>query len=225
MCACHQVGCTWFGACWLAELVVLPLPPDTATTGSCTFTLASSYLPCALHLSGRVVLREFATRAEVSGPLGELKGLLAQLWGLMTKNPQFTDNASVSLQAVGSPGTRGSRLLAMSETPAASYIINPDDLTTQQQVRQLTPLSKLRARGWCGGGGGEPLAMCWQAQHAHAGLAVGQYQSTLHRILAVQVPSFCGGCCLLSHASQPDRGHLLCMYIPTWPIRAPALYA
>jgi hypothetical protein len=86
-------------------------------------------------LPGRVVVREFATRPEVSGPLGELAELLSQLLGLMTKNPTFTDNASVSLQPVRQSAAAGGPLLmAMSETPPASYIINPRDLTTMEQV-------------------------------------------------------------------------------------------
>jgi hypothetical protein len=93
-------------------------------------------LCCALTLRlGRVVVREFATRPEVSGPLGELQELISQLVGLMTKNPSFTDNASVSLQPVRRAGGGGGPLLmAMSETPPASYIINPIDLTTMEQV-------------------------------------------------------------------------------------------
>eukprot|EP00882_Tetradesmus_deserticola_P021523 GHRQ01023299.1.p1 GENE.GHRQ01023299.1~~GHRQ01023299.1.p1 ORF type:complete len:307 (+),score=105.06 GHRQ01023299.1:146-1066(+) len=84
---------------------------------------------------GRVVLREFGTRAEVSGPLGELKEVLRQLAGLMTKNPSFTDNASVSLQPVRRGAAAGGPLLmAMSETPPASYLINPSDLSTTEQV-------------------------------------------------------------------------------------------
>lgn len=83
-----------------------------------------------------MVVREFATRPEVSGLFGELKELLSQLAGLISKNPSFTDNASVSLQPVRRAGAGGGPLLmAMSETPPASYIINPADLTTMEQVR------------------------------------------------------------------------------------------
>jgi hypothetical protein len=59
----------------------------------------------------------------------------------MTGNPSFTDNASVNLAAVaaatarsGSSDSSGKLLLAMSETPAANYLINPDDLSTVEQV-------------------------------------------------------------------------------------------
>jgi hypothetical protein len=84
------------------------------------------------------VVREFATRPEVLGPLGELKELLSQLFGLMTKNPNFTDNASVSLQPVRrSAAAGGPLLMAMSETPPASYIVNPSDLSTMEQVTRL----------------------------------------------------------------------------------------
>ncbi|WIA29067.1 hypothetical protein OEZ86_011578 [Tetradesmus obliquus] len=89
----------------------------------------------AYKREGRVVVREFATRPEVSGLFGELKELLSQLAGLISKNPSFTDNASVSLQPVRRAAAGGGPLLmAMSETPPASYIINPADLTTMEQV-------------------------------------------------------------------------------------------
>ncbi|KAF6266758.1 carotenoid oxygenase [Scenedesmus sp. NREL 46B-D3] len=89
----------------------------------------------AYKREGRVVMREFATRPEVSGPLGELKELLGQLAGLVTKNPIFTDNASVSLQPVRRGAAAGGPLLmAMSETPPSSYIVDPSDLSTVEQV-------------------------------------------------------------------------------------------
>lgn len=91
------------------------------------------------------MFREFATPAETSGFFGEVRNLVSQLAGLMLGNPKFTDNASVNLAAVdaaaarsGSSGSSsgGKLLLAMSETPAASYLVNPDDLSTVEQVRQ-----------------------------------------------------------------------------------------
>jgi hypothetical protein len=91
-------------------------------------------------LAGRVAFREFATPAETSGLFGQLLNLGSQLFGLMTGNPEFTDNASVSLAAVGAAAARGSSgssgklLLAMSETPAANYLVNPDDISTVEQV-------------------------------------------------------------------------------------------
>jgi hypothetical protein len=96
-------------------------------------------------IAGKVVYREFATPPETDGFVGEVQNLLSQLFGLMTRNPQFTDNASVSLAAVdaaaarsGSSGSNGRLVLAMSETPAANYLINPDDLSTVEQVRRDT---------------------------------------------------------------------------------------
>jgi hypothetical protein len=91
------------------------------------------------------VFREFATPAETSGFFGEVRNLISQLAGLMSGNPKYTDNASVSLAAVdaaaarsGSSGSSsgGKLLLAMSETPAANYLVNPDDLSTVEQVGQ-----------------------------------------------------------------------------------------
>lgn len=88
-----------------------------------------------------MVFREFATPTETSGPFGELQSLASQLFGLMTGNPQYTDNASVNLAAVDaaaarstSNGSSGKLLLAMSETPVANYLLNPDDLSTVEQV-------------------------------------------------------------------------------------------
>lgn len=104
---------------------------------------SSPACPCLCvpsSLAGRVVFREFATPAETSGLVGQLLNLGSQLFGLMTGNPEFTDNASVSLAAVGAAAARGSSgssgklLLAMSETPSANYLVNPDDLSTVEQV-------------------------------------------------------------------------------------------
>lgn len=96
---------------------------------------------CGCLPAGRVVFREFATPTETSGPFGELQNLASQLYGLMTGNPQYTDNASVNLAAVDaaaarstSSGSNGKLLLAMSETPVANYLLNPDDLSTVEQV-------------------------------------------------------------------------------------------
>lgn len=92
-----------------------------------------------------MVYREFATPPETYSKLQELQVLAGQLWGIMTNSPTYTDNASVSLAVVGpdamqGAGTNGGSstgkklLLAMSETPAASYLVDPDDLSTLQQV-------------------------------------------------------------------------------------------
>jgi carlactone synthase/all-trans-10'-apo-beta-carotenal 13,14-cleaving dioxygenase len=90
-----------------------------------------------------VVYREFDTPAEAGSKLEQLAQLAKQLWGLTTNNPAFTDNASVSLSLAGAgavsssgsgAGSGGRILLAMSETPAASYLINAEDLSTLQQV-------------------------------------------------------------------------------------------
>lgn len=86
--------------------------------------------------------REFATAPETDGFIGQMKALASQLFGLMTGNPTYTDNASVNLAAVAaaaarsgsSAGSSGKLLLAMSETPAANYLINPDDLSTVEKV-------------------------------------------------------------------------------------------
>lgn len=107
--------------------------------------MVTSINRCILHshgcYPGRVVIREFATRPEVSGWWDELKELLGQLTGLITNNPTFTDNASVSLQQLRVPAASGGHnlLLAMSETPAASYLVDPDNLNTVKQVRQGGP--------------------------------------------------------------------------------------
>jgi hypothetical protein len=88
------------------------------------------------------MFREFATAPETSGFLGQLQAVASQLFGLITGNPTYTDNASVNLAAVAAAAARsgssgssdGKLLLAMSETPAANYLINPDDLSTVEQV-------------------------------------------------------------------------------------------
>ena len=82
------------------------------------------------------MIREFDTRPEVSGWWGEAKELTTQLKGLITQNPDYTDNASVSLQQLKQQSDRsGSKLLlAMSETPAASYLLDPETLDTVEQV-------------------------------------------------------------------------------------------
>lgn len=89
------------------------------------------------------MFREFATPPETSGALGKLQNVVAQLFGLMTGNPKYTDNASVNLAAVDAAaatrraaagGGGGQLLLAMSETPTANYLIDPEDLSTVEQV-------------------------------------------------------------------------------------------
>lgn len=126
--------------------------------------------------------REFATPPETDGFVGEVQNLLSQLFGLMTRNPKFTDNAAVSLAAVdvaaarsGSSGSNGRLVLAMSETPAANYLINPDDLSTVEQVR------------WAAWPCIHPL--CWRLQE---GIAAGDPGSGKPRC-----------CCLLHLASSP----------------------
>lgn len=92
-------------------------------------------LRICLNPAGRVVIREFATPPQVSGWWAELAELFQQLAGLVTNNPTFTDNASVSLQQITPEGAGGRQmLLAMSETPAASYVVDPQNLQTVKQV-------------------------------------------------------------------------------------------
>ena len=88
---------------------------------------------------GKVRMREFATPAEPVGPLGATGELLTALAGILSGSPRFTDNASVSLQRVGGGGGNGSGsngdgakrlVMAMSETPAASYVLDADTLDT-----------------------------------------------------------------------------------------------
>jgi len=56
---------------------------------------------------------------------------------VLTGATNTTDNASVSLHSVGPKGADGRRrrLLAVSETPKASYIIDPETLATEKKVR------------------------------------------------------------------------------------------
>jgi carlactone synthase/all-trans-10'-apo-beta-carotenal 13,14-cleaving dioxygenase len=96
----------------------------------------------AFKESGRVVFREFATAPQPSGPLDALRTAARDLLGILTNNSQFTDNASVNLHSVGARrdgganGAANSRtaprkqLLATSETPKASYLVDPLTLAT-----------------------------------------------------------------------------------------------
>lgn len=86
---------------------------------------------------GKVVYREFATAPATSSPL-EAALLAAQdIIGVVTGNTNTTDNASVSLHSVGPKGPDGRRrqLLAVSETPNASYIIDSDSLETVRKAK------------------------------------------------------------------------------------------
>jgi hypothetical protein len=89
--------------------------------------------------------REFATALTDVGLLGQIKELV----GFATGKPEFTDNASVNVVPVGPARPNGSRpqLMAMSETPTASYILDPDTLQTLRQV------SRARRGGRLAGGG------------------------------------------------------------------------
>jgi hypothetical protein len=77
------------------------------------------------------VFREFATAPPASGPLDAALSAARDVLGVLSGATNTTDNASVSLQAVG-PG--GGRLLAVSETPKASYIVDPATLATLEKV-------------------------------------------------------------------------------------------
>jgi carlactone synthase/all-trans-10'-apo-beta-carotenal 13,14-cleaving dioxygenase len=76
-------------------------------------------------------VREFATAPPTSGPLAAALATARDVLAIVTGANSFTDNASVSLHAVG-PG-RG-KLLAVSETPTASYLVDPASLATLEKV-------------------------------------------------------------------------------------------
>ncbi|KAI8476369.1 MAG: carotenoid oxygenase [Monoraphidium minutum] len=85
---------------------------------------------------GKVVFREFATPAATSGPLEAALLGLKDVLAAATGSTNTTDNASVSLHAVGPKGAGGKRsqLLAVSETPKASYLVDPANLATLQKA-------------------------------------------------------------------------------------------
>jgi hypothetical protein len=87
--------------------------------------------------AGKVVYREFATPPATSGPLESALLAAKDVLGVLSGATNTTDNASVSLHAVGPAGAGGRRrrLLAVSETPKASYIIDPESLATVEKVR------------------------------------------------------------------------------------------
>ncbi|KIY98414.1 Carotenoid cleavage dioxygenase 8 [Monoraphidium neglectum] len=85
----------------------------------------------AFKREGKVVYREFATPPATSSSLEALLSGLRDVVAVVTGATNTTDNASVSLHSVGPKGGRGRRqLLAVSETPKASYLIDPDTLAT-----------------------------------------------------------------------------------------------
>ena len=109
----------------------------------CNLDVPTNLRFCWAVAAGKVVFREFATTPETSGLLGQLTDVASQLLGLMSGNPKYTDNASVSLAAVDAAAARsphsgsssGRLLLAMSETPVANYLLDPEDLSTVEQVK------------------------------------------------------------------------------------------
>jgi len=89
--------------------------------------------------TGKVAYREFATSPPVDPPglAGEARALFSQLAQLASGSPQFTDNASVNLIPVEVPAAGGRPLLlAVSETPGASYLV---DARTLETVRHAAP--------------------------------------------------------------------------------------
>ena len=92
----------------------------------------------AFARDGRAAFREFATPAPASGALGAALAAAKDVLGVLTGNTNTTDNASVSLHAVGAPSAPGGprpRLLAVSETPKASYLVDPSNLATAGRAR------------------------------------------------------------------------------------------
>lgn len=171
--------------------------------------------------------REFATPPETDGFWGEVQNLLSQLFGLMTRNPKFTDNASVSLAAVdaaaarsGGSGSNGRLVLAMSETPAANYLINPDDLSTVEQVRcaarpHIHPVCWLRQEGIAAGdpGSGKPGCCCVPAS------------SPTPRLLLLPVWLYCCRCstAMVCLVTFPQHTPAFCLMDPCSTSRAHCL--
>ena len=122
-----------------ADHVLLSLP---ALINHHTQTHTRAHTHKQTNNAGKVRRREFATPAEPVSLLGGAGELLASLAGILSGSPRFTDNASVSLQRVGGDsdngngGDNGGRrlVLAMSETPAASYVLDADTLDTLRRV-------------------------------------------------------------------------------------------
>ncbi|KAG2425931.1 hypothetical protein HXX76_013305 [Chlamydomonas incerta] len=83
----------------------------------------------AFRATGRMKYREFQTPVPAEGPLGRAAAVLDNTMALMSKGRAFTDNASVSLTSLP-----GGKLLALSETRSAAYLVDPDTLATLQQV-------------------------------------------------------------------------------------------
>jgi carlactone synthase/all-trans-10'-apo-beta-carotenal 13,14-cleaving dioxygenase len=91
--------------------------------------------------TGKVAYREFATAPPVEPPglVGEARALFSQLAQLASGKPEFTDNASVNLIPVSLPSSdvddsnktkNKNLLLAVSETPGASYLVDSATLET-----------------------------------------------------------------------------------------------
>ncbi|PNW86115.1 hypothetical protein CHLRE_02g073900v5 [Chlamydomonas reinhardtii] len=83
----------------------------------------------AFRSTGRMKYREFQTPVPAEGPLGRAAAVLDNTMALMSKGRAFTDNASVSITSLP-----GGKLLALSETRSAAYLVDPDTLATLQQV-------------------------------------------------------------------------------------------
>jgi len=81
--------------------------------------------------SGKPIYREFAAPIPTDGFLEATRQVLSDLKALLSNNPSYTDNASVNLHQVGEGGRL---LLATSETPGASYWLDPNTLDTLKKA-------------------------------------------------------------------------------------------
>ena len=109
----------------------------------------------SLPPKGKVVFREFATPPPLP-PLAAALAAARDVLGVVTGAPNTTDNASVSLQAVGPRGAGGRRprLLAVSETPRASYLVDPSSLATLGKARARRAAARPRRAAAAARGGG-----------------------------------------------------------------------
>eukprot|EP00877_Chromochloris_zofingiensis_P002846 jgi/Chrzof1/12562/UNPLg00514.t1 len=87
----------------------------------------------AFQKKGGVVLREFATPPSSSGPVATALQVAGQVFSMALGFKPITDNASVSLQYVGAEGDK--KLMALGETPMATYLVDPSTLSTIQQFK------------------------------------------------------------------------------------------
>lgn len=82
------------------------------------------------------MLREFATPPSSSGPVATALQVAGQVFSMALGFKPITDNASVSLQYVGAEGDK--KLMALGETPMATYLVDPSTLSTIQQASEAT---------------------------------------------------------------------------------------